>query len=75
MARNNDNKMLQAVLLDENLMKFGDYTPSDISTIEQALDSDNYIINAVAQMIKRTGEGTSEKELWKEIDKFLIDNV
>lgn len=54
MARNNDNKMLQAVLLDENLMKFGDYTPSDISTIDQALDSDNYVINAVAQIIKRT---------------------
>ena len=56
MARNNDNKMLQAVLLDENLMKFGRYTPSDISTIEQALDSDNCVINAVAQIIKRTGE-------------------
>ena len=75
MARSNDNKMLQAVLLDENLMKFGDCTPSDISTIEQALDSDNYIINAVAQIIKRTSEGASEKELWKEIDKYLIDNV
>lgn len=67
--------MLQAVLLDENLMKFGDYAPSDISTIEQALDSDNYVINTVAQIIKRTGEGASEKELWKEIDKYLIDNV
>ena len=44
MARINDNKMLQAVLLDENLMKFGNYTPADISTIEQALDSDNYVI-------------------------------
>ena len=41
MARNNDNKMLRAVLHDEDLMKFGEYTP-DISTIEQALDSDNY---------------------------------
>lgn len=75
MARNNDNKMLQAVLLNEQLMKFGGYTPSDISTIEQALDSDNHVINAVAQIIKRTGEGASEKELWKEIDKYLIDNV
>ena len=63
MARNNDNKMLQAVLLDENLMKFGDYSPSDISTIEQALDSDNYVINAVAQIIKRTGEGASESKI------------
>ena len=75
MARINDNKMLQAVLLDENLMKFGNYTPADISTIERALDSDNYVINAVAQIIKRTSEGASEKELWKEIDKYLIDNV
>ena len=75
MARINDNKMLQAVLLDENLMKFGNYTPADISTIEQALDSDNYVINAVAQIIMRTSEGASEKELWKEIDKYLIDNV
>lgn len=55
--------MLQAVLLDEDLMKFGEYTPADISTIEQALDSDNYVINAVAQIIKRIGEGASEKEL------------
>lgn len=75
MARNNDNKMLQAVLLNERLMKFGGYTPANISTIEQALDSDNYVINAVAQIIKRTSEGASDKELWKEIDKFLIDNV
>lgn len=75
MARNNDNKMLQAVLLDENLMKFGGYSPTDISTIEQALDSDNYVINAVAQIINRMSEGASEKELWKEIDKYLIDNV
>ena len=75
MARNNDNKMLQAVLLNEQLMKFGGYTLSDISTLEQALDSDKHVINAVAQIIKRTGEGASEKELWKEIDKYLIDNV
>ena len=75
MARNNDNKMLQAVLLDEDLMKFGEYTPADISTSEQALDSDIYVINAVVQIIKRIGEGASEKELWKEINKYLMDNV
>lgn len=56
-------------------MKFGEYTPADISTIEQALDSDNYVINAVAQIIKRIGEGATEKELWKEINKYLMDNV
>ncbi len=67
--------MMQAVLFNDRLMRFGDYTPSDISTIEQALDSDNYIINTVAQIIKRTGEGVSEKDLWKEISNYLISNV
>ena len=43
----NNEKMLQAVLLDERLMKFGGYSPADIGNIYQALDSDNYVINAV----------------------------
>jgi len=67
--------MLQAVLLDEHLMKFGKYTAADIGTIYQALDSDNYVINAVAQIIKRASEDATEKELWKEINKYLMDNV
>ncbi len=73
--KTNKDKMLQAVLMDENLMKFGGYTPADVGTIYQALDSDNYVINAVAQIVKRTSEGASEGELWKEINKFLKDNV
>lgn len=71
----NNDKMLQAVLLDEQLMKIGKYTSADIGTIYQALDSDNCVINAVAQIIKRTAEGATEKELWKEINKYLMDNV
>lgn len=71
----NNDKMLQAVLLDEQLMKAGKYTAADIGTIYQALDSNNCVINAVAQIIKRTSEGATEKELWKEINKYIIDNV
>lgn len=67
--------MLQAVLMDERLMKYGNYSASQIGSIYQALDSDNYIINAVAQIIKRTGEGATEKELWKEINEYLKRNV
>ena len=73
--KNNEDKMLQAVLMDENLMKYGNYSASQIGSIYQALDSDNYIINAVAQIIKRTGEGATEKELWKEINEYLKRNV
>ena len=71
----NEDKMLQAVLMDERLMKYGNYSASQIGSIYQALDSDNYIINAVAQIIKRTGEGATEKELWKEINEYLKRNV
>lgn len=67
--------MLQAVLMDEHLMKYGNYTASQIGSIYQALDSDNYIINAVAQIISRTSEGATEKELWKEINEYLKRNV
>lgn len=69
--KTNDEKILQAVLLDENLMKFGNYSASQIGSIYQALDSDNYVINTVAQIIKRTSEGATEKELWKEINEYL----
>ena len=73
--KRNEDKMLQAVLMDERLMKYGNYSASQIGSIYQALDSDNYIINAVAQTIKRTGEGATEKELWKEINEYLKRNV
>lgn len=71
----NNDKMLQAVLLDERLMRAGNYTAADIGTIYDALDSDNCVVNAVAQIIKRTSEGATERELWKEINKYLMDNV
>ena len=75
MAITNEDKMLQAVLLDKNLMDFGKYTQADISTIDQALDSDNHVINAVAQIIRRIDEGATQKELWKEINDYLKKNI
>lgn len=71
----NNDKMLQAVLLNDHLMKVGGYTSADISTIYAALDSDNVVINTVAQIIKRSGEGASERELWKEINDYLKRNI
>ena len=70
MASNKD-KILQAVLQDENLMKFGEYSLSDIGNIYQALESDNYVINAVAQIIDGVNNKVSENELWKQINNYL----
>ena len=71
----NKDKMLQAVLYNKRLMEFGGYTPSEVNTIYDALSSENCVINAVAQIIHRTEEGDSEGELWKSINKYLMDNV
>ena len=71
----NKDKMLQGVLVNERLMKIGDYTPAEISTIYAALESDNLIINTVAQIIKRSSDGLSERELWKEINDYLKRNI
>jgi hypothetical protein len=71
----NNDKMLQAVLLNEQLMRFGKYSPDDVTTIAQARESDNYVINVVAQIIERTGDNASEKELWKEVSDYLKKNV
>lgn len=47
-ASNND-KMLEAVLTDLDLMKFGKYSPSEISSVYQAISSDNPVVSTVAQ--------------------------
>ena len=71
--KSNLDKMLEAVLLDEQLMKFGKY---EVGNIYQALESDNYVINVVAQIIKRCSEDDAkESEIWREINDYLKRNV
>ena len=73
--KSNNDKMLEAVLLEERLMKFGKYTSADVGNIYQALNSDNYVINTVAQIIQRTSDDATDKEIWKEINEYLKRNV
>lgn len=71
----NNDKMLEAVLSDPRLMKYGEYSYEDITPIFQALDSDNIIISAVAKIIMRASESATEKEIYKEITEYLKRNV
>lgn len=71
----NNDKMLEAVLMDQDLMKFGSYSAEEITSIYQALDTDNYVISAVAQIIRRSSEGATEKEIYKEVTEYLKKNV
>ena len=67
--------MLEAVLMNKDLMKFGNYTVADLVPVCQAVDSDNYVISAMAQIIKRSADGATEKEIYKEVTEYLKKNV
>lgn len=56
----NNDKMLEAVLTDPDLMKFGDYNPAEVTSIYQAIDSDNVVVSAVAD--NQTFSRTSNRE-------------
>ena len=71
----NNDKMLEAVLTDPDLMKFGDYNPAEVTSIYRAIDSDNIVVSAVAQIIKRSAEQATEKEIYKEVTEYLKRNV
>ena len=76
MARNkryneNYNKILEAVLLDEKLMEYAKYEPSEISSLEYALGSDNAIVSAVATIVEGLSEEKSEKEIYNTVNELL----
>ncbi len=67
--------MMDSVLLNEDLMKLGKYNPASIQSIYAAMDSDNYIVGAVARIILRADEGSSENEIYKEVNDYLKRKV
>ena len=69
------DKMLQAVLMDEKLMAFGEYTPDECTSLVQAHSSDNCIVNAVAKIIDRGRLGASETEIYREVSEYLKSNI
>ena len=73
--QSNNDKVLQAVLLDENLMKFGNYSELDIKSIYQASESENVVIATTAKIILRESEGASLNEIYNEISNYLKMNV
>ena len=67
----NYNKILEAVLLDEDLMEYAQYEPSEISSLECALGSSNAIVRAVATIVEGLSEGMSEKEIYNTVNDLL----
>lgn len=67
--------MLEAVLLNKELMEQGQYNLANIPSVEAAMDSDNLVVGAVARIIKRADEDDSENAIYKEVNDYLKRKV
>lgn len=73
--QSNGDKILQAVITDEQLIKSYDYNPDAYNTVAEALDSDVAIVQAIAQIINRVEQEATEKEIYNEVSNFLKSNI
>ncbi len=73
--KTNRDKMLNAVLLSDTLMKTGGYSEKDFATFDQALVSQNPIVRTVARIIQGHSDGNTSKNIYNEITDYLKNFV
>ena len=67
----NGDRILQAVLADEDLIRFGEYNPAEYNDLNIALYSDNLVVKTVAQIISGVNNGDNNKEIYTVVTNFL----
>lgn len=65
------DKLLQAVLKEPVLCKFGEYDPDDYQTVDDAIVSDNEVVSAVGRIIERQSSQVSDKDIYREVCNHL----
>ena len=65
------DKLLQAVLKEPILSKFGEYEPDDYLTVDKAIDSDNEIVSAVGRIIERQSCNVTDRDIYREVCNHL----
>lgn len=71
----NGDKILQAVLSDERLIDYANYSPSEYETISEALCSDNALVCSVAKIIDGKDNNLTDREIYIEITNYLKSNL
>lgn len=71
------DKMLQAVLGDLELQKFGGYAPAEVDglSVDDAVISENPVVHAVGVIIERIDDGASKREVYNEVNEYLKNNI
>ena len=71
----NSDRMLQSVLSDSRLLEYGGYNPDDYPTINEALYADNYVVQAVAQIIDGKERNLSDKDIYNVVTNYLKSTI
>ena len=71
----NADRLLQAVLADAKLIEYGGYNPNDYATIDDALISENYCVQAIAKIINGKEQKLSDKEIYNDVSNFLKSSI
>lgn len=70
----NSDRLLASIIGDPQLVKIGDYNPSDYESLDDALSSGNAVVRAIALLIIGGGN-KSETQIYNEISNYLINNL
>ena len=69
----NSDRSLASVIGDPQLVKLGDYNPTEYESLDDALSSGNAVVRAIALLI--IGGNKSETQIYNEISNYLINNL
>ena len=77
MAKNltNSDRVLHSVLQNEILAEANPFNPSDYETVDEALQSDNYLVCTIAKIIEGKNEDKTDKQLYNEINNYLNGKI
>ncbi|MDD7540095.1 hypothetical protein [Tannerella forsythia] len=71
----NSDRVLQSVLQNEKLAEAYPFNPSDYETVDEALQSDNYLVCTIAKIIEGKNEDKTDKQLYNEINNYLNGKI
>jgi len=72
---NNSDRILQAVISDVRLAEKVGYDPKAYQTISDALVSEYPIVYAIAKIIEKVEQGSTDKEIYNEVCHYLETTI
>lgn len=72
-----EDRLLQKVLSDVDLLKYYEYSPDEFRSIQEALNSEKPIIQAVAKIIRliKNDDSSKQREVYIEVFNDLKNNL